>query len=176
MPSDPVMPSPPNGAAKPDPGLPTVTPPSGSMFFRLFGVPALLVGGLVLLLILLQPVIGKFGSFLGRGWGSPSPEKFLSDLDNPNNEVRWRAASDLGQVLLRDDNLASDSAFALQLTQRLRKVLDTSSAFEKAHAEHAAKLSPADEAAELKKLEPDRDYVLLLTQCLGRFMVPVGAP
>jgi hypothetical protein len=176
MPSDSPAVPPPNGEAKPDPGLPTVTPPSGSMFFRLFGVPALIVGGLVLVLILAQPLIGKFGSLLGRGWGSASPEKFLRDLDNTNKEVRWRAADDLAQVLLRDDNLASDSAFALQLTQRLRRTLDTSAPFEKAHAEQYAKLSPEEENRELKKLESDRDYVLLLAQCLSRFMVPVGAP
>jgi hypothetical protein len=158
-------------------GLPTVTPPSGSMFFRLFGVPALIVGGLVLLLIVGQPLVSKFGKyFLGRTWGGGSPEQFLRDLDNNNKEVRWRAANDLAQVLLRDDNLASDSAFALQLSQRLRRTLDSSAPFEKAHAEHFAKLSPAEEASELKNRDPERDYILLLTQCLGRFMVPVGAP
>src|SRR5579871_941627 len=118
---------PPNGEAKAAPGLPTVTPPTGSMFFRLFGVPALIVGGLVLVLIVAQPLIGKFGKyFLGRAWGTASPEQFLRDLDNTNKEVRWRAASDLAQVLLRDDDLASNSAFALQLTQRLRRTLDNS--------------------------------------------------
>lgn len=151
----------------PTPGLPTVTPPTGGMFLRLFGIPALIVGGLVLTLILVLPLLGKFSKFLGRSWGSASPEQFLRDLDNTNKEVRWRAASDLAQVLLRDDTLASDSAFALQLTQRLRKTLDTSAALEKALAA---------QPGELAKLEPDRDYVLLLTQCLGHFMVPVGAP
>jgi hypothetical protein len=162
---------------QPNPGLPTVTPPSGSMFFRLFGVPALIVGALVLLLIVGQPLVNKFGKyFLGRTWGGGSPEQFLRDLDNSNKEVRWRAANDLAQVLLRDDNLASDSSFALQLNQRLRRTLDSSAPFEKAHAEHFAKLSPAEEASELRKLDPERDYILLLTQCLGHFMVPVGAP
>ncbi len=160
-----------------NPGLPTVTPPSGSMFFRLFGVPALIVGGLVLLLIVGQPLIGKFGKhFLGRTWGGGSPEQFLRDLDNSNKEVRWRAANDLAQVLLRDDNLASDSAFALQLCQRLRRTLDSSAPLEKAHAERIGKLTPEDEASELKKLDPERDYILLLTQCLGHFMIPVGVP
>lgn len=160
-----------------NPGLPTVTPPSGGMFFRLFGVPALIVGGLVLALIVAQPLIGKFGKyFLGRAWGSASPEQFLRDLDNRNGEVRWRAASDLAQVLLRDDNLASNSAFALQLVQRLRRTLDSSAPFEKAHAEHFGRISPEDEASDLKKLDPDRNYILLLTQCLGHFIVPVGAP
>jgi hypothetical protein len=161
----------------PDPGLPTVTPPSGSMFFRLFGVPALIVGGLVLLLIVGQPLLNKVGKYFGRNWwGSASPEQFLRNLDDNNSEVRWRAANDLAQVLLRDDDLASNSAFALQLTQRLQRVLASSAPFEKAHAEHFAKLNPAEEASELKKLDPDRNYILLLAQCLGHFMVPAGAP
>jgi hypothetical protein len=177
MPADSPLTPPPNGEVKSDPGLPTVTPPTGSMFFRLFGVPALIVGGLVLVLIVGQPLLGKFSKyFLGRAWGSASPSQFLRDLDNTNKEVRWRAANDLAQVLLRDDNLASDSAFALQLTQRLRRTLDSSAPFEKIYAEHAAKLSPDEETRERTKLEPDRDYIVLLAQCLSRFMVPVGAP
>jgi hypothetical protein len=178
MPSDSPIPPSPSGETKPDPGLPTVTPPSGGMFLRLFGVPALIVGGLVLVLIVAQPLIGTATKFLlGRAWGaSRTPEQFLHDLDDSNPEVRWRAANDLTQVLLRDDALASDSGFALQLTQRLRKALDTSAPFEKAHAEQFGKLSTADEGRELKKLEPDRDYILLLTQCLSHFMVPVGTP
>jgi hypothetical protein len=128
-------------------------------------------------LIVAQPLLNKAGKFfVGRSWGTSSPEQFLRDLDNPNKEVRWRAANDLTQVLLRDDTLASDSAFALQLTQRLRKVLDTSAPFEKTHAEQFAKLSAADKPRELAKLEPDRDYIPLLAQCLSHFMVPVGAP
>jgi hypothetical protein len=161
----------------PAPGLPTVTPPSGSMFIRLFGEPALIVGGLVLLLIVGQPLLGKLSKyFLGRAWGSASPEQYLRDLDSSNAEVRWRTASDLDQVLLRDVDLASNSDFALQLVQRLRRVLDSSAPLEKAHAERFAKLSPQEEASELKKLDADRTYVLWLTQCLGHFMVPVGAP
>jgi hypothetical protein len=167
----------PNGEAKPNPGLPTVTPPSGGMFFRLFGVPALIVGGLVLALIVAQPLIGKFGKyFLGRTWGSASPEQFLRDLDDANGEVRWRAAQDLAQVLLRDENLASDSAFALQLVQRLHHALDSSTALEKVHAEHFGKLTPKEEAYERKKLEPERNYIQFLIQSLGHFMVPVGVP
>jgi len=176
MPSVPPLNPLPDGEARANPGLPTVTPPSGSMFIRLFGVPALIVGGLVLLLIVGQPLVGKFSRyFLGRTWGSASPEQFLRDLDNNNKEVRWRAANDLAQVLLRDDALASDSAFALQLEQRLRRMLDSSAPFEKAYAEHFAKLAPDEKARELAQLGPDRDYILLLVQCLGHFMVPVGA-
>jgi hypothetical protein len=178
MPSDTPVPPSPNGAAKPDPGLPTVTPPTGGMFLRLFGVPALIVGGLVLILIVAQPLIGRASKFLlGRAWGaSRTPEQFLHEIDNTNAEVRWRAANDLAQVLLRDDALASDAHFALQLTSRLRKALDASAPFEKAHADHFATLKPEDEARELAKLTPERDYILLLAQCLGHFMVPAGAP
>lgn len=167
-----------NGEAKPNPGLPTVTPPTGGMFLRLFGVPALIVGGLVLILIVAQPLIGRASKFLlGRAWGaSRTPEQFLSEIDNTNAEVRWRAANDLAQVLLRDDALASDANFALQLTSRLRKALDTSAPFEKAHAEHFAAQKPEDETRELAKLDPERNYILLLAQCLGHFMVPAGAP
>jgi hypothetical protein len=178
MPSESHVPPPFNGEPRPEPGLPTVTPPSGSMFLRLFGVPALLVGGLVIVLIVAQPFIGKATKFLlGRAWGdSRTPEQFLHELDNTNKEIRWRAANDLTQVLLRDDALASDGNLALHLTQRLRKVLDASAPFEKAHAEHFATLSPDVEERELAKLEPDRNYILLLTKCLSHFMVPVGVP
>lgn len=158
-------------SSPPDPGLPTVTPPSGSMFFRLFGVPALIVGGVVLVLILVLPMIPKFSK-----WGSASPEKFLRDLDDNNPEIRWRAAQDLAQVLLRDDNLASNSAFALQLVQRLQHVLDSSATLEKAHAEQFGKLTQKEEANELKRLEPERNYIQFLIQALGHFMVPVGVP
>lgn len=168
MPSDSLAPQS-NGEGKPQPGLPTVTPPTGGMFLRLFGVPALIVGVVVLLLILLQPLIGKY---LG---GSISAEQALRELDNPNKEVRWRAAEKIAQVLPRDAGLASDSAFALQLVLRLRKTLEASAPFEKTHAEQFGKLSPQDEARELAKLDPERNYVNLLSQCLGHFLVPAGA-
>ena len=177
MPSDPRFTQQPNSVPKPVPGLPTVTPPSGTMFLRLFGVPALIVGGVVILLIVAQPLIGTATKFLiGRAWGaSRTPEQFLNDIKSTNTEVRWRAANDLAQVLLRDDALASDGNFALQLNQELRKALDSSDPAEAIYAERSAKLKPDEEARELKKLEDDRKYILLLTQCLGHFMVPVGA-
>jgi hypothetical protein len=176
MSSDPHVPPPSNGT--PPPGLPTVTPPSGGMFLRLFGVPALIVGGLVIGAIIAQPLLGKATKFLlGRAWGSSrSPEQYLQELKNTNKDIRWRAANDLTQVLLRDNALASDSNFALQLAHELRKTLDESAPFEKIHAERFATLTEDDKKRELAKLEPDRNYVLLLAQCLSRFMVPVGAP
>jgi hypothetical protein len=163
---------------RPEVGLPTVTPPTGGMFLRLFGVPALIVGGLVLLLIVAQPLIGRATrALMGRTWaGSRTPDQYLRELDDSNAEVRWRAASDLAQVLLRDDQLASNGDFALQLADRLQKTLQSSAPQEEAHARRAAGLSPEDARREVKKLEPDRNYILLLASCLGHFMVPVGTP
>jgi hypothetical protein len=148
------------------------------MFLRLFGVPALIVGGLVLALIVAQPLIGHVSKFLlGRAWGtSRTPEQFLRELDDTNAEVRWRAASDLAQVLLRDDRLASDGGFALQLADRLQKALAESAPQEEAYAKRAPTLGQDESNRELAKLEPQRNYILLLSSCLGHFMVPVGAP
>src|SRR4051812_24089917 len=102
-------------------GLPPVQPPSGRQILRLFVVPALIV--LVLVgLFLVGPSLARG---LGRLFGlasadTRSADGFLRDLDSSNPEVRWRAASDLAQVLLRKPELASDADFALALAERLR--------------------------------------------------------
>ena len=159
------------------PGLPTVTPPSGLMVLRMFVVPAAIVAVLVLLFLAGQPLYDWIGRLAGRPSGETrSAEQFLRDLDNGNPEVRWRAASDLGQVLLRDPKLASDTRFALKLGDRLQQALGASAAAEESYAKRVGSL-PADEARkELQKLEAERSYVQYLTACLGNFMVPVGAP
>src|SRR5438128_11680673 len=100
----------------PDPakGLPPVRPPSGRHVAQLFLVPGLIVGGAVAIL-------------LGFSWlagGSRTPDQFLKNIDSANADIRWRAASDLAQVLKRDETLASDPAFALRLAERLQKALD----------------------------------------------------
>src|ERR1700733_3620999 len=103
MSSDASSPTPP-----PDPGLPPVQPPSGQMILRLFIVPAVIVGVLVLLFLVGPTLHGWFNQLVGRSSADTrSAEQFLHDLDNPNPEVRWRAASDLAQVLLRNDALAA---------------------------------------------------------------------
>src|SRR5947209_18261178 len=95
-----------------DPGLPPVTPPSGTMILRLFLVPALIVVGLVGLFLIGPKIANWAGQLVGRSWGEArSGEAFLRDLDDANPEVRWRAASDLAQVLLRNDQLAADVGF-----------------------------------------------------------------
>lgn len=178
-------------------GLPPVTPPSGKFIARLFLIPLLIVGGIALVFF---GIIWLFGDVLGGLGGMRTPAQFLDKLDRSNPDVRWRAAADLAQVLLRDDQMASDPRFALDLTDRLRKGMDTSAATEKAITDRLRKqphLVPrlsklvqnqpdperdASDAewkaleADWKKLEPDLNYVMYLSACLGNFMLPTGAP
>ena len=156
-----------NGAVKPPPaGLPPVAPPSGKLMLQLFLVPGLIVAVLVVFWLLGGWIFGV----------SYSKESFLSRLKDPNAEVRWRAAENLAQVLLRDDALASDGEFARQLALLLEKTRDASRPAEEGYAERVKTLSKEDAKAEQAKLEPDRNFVSYLSACLGGFMVPVGAP
>src|SRR5579864_9281961 len=102
-------------------GLPPVQPPSGRHIARMFIVPGLIVASIVGILLVFTWLFG----------GPRSPEAFLKKLDDPNPEVRWRTASDLAQVLLRDKEMAANADFALQLTQRLDKAIQGSKAAEK---------------------------------------------
>ncbi len=153
-----------NHAAPPDRGLPPVVPPTGRFLAQLFVVPGLIVAFVVALL-------------LGANWllgGARTPEQFLQNLDNPNPEVRWRAADDLAQVLLRDDHLASDPRFALDLSVRLRRALEASAPAEQDYAERMHKDQVAENDPARKKLEADRAYIHYLMACLSDFIVPAG--
>src|SRR5947209_7767626 len=103
-----------NGTPSPsaDPGLPPVAPPSGRFIAQLFLVPGLIT--LVLVLIWLA------GHYLVAE--KRSPKYFIDNLDSSNEDIRWRAASDLAQVLKRPESidLASDAGFALDLAERLK--------------------------------------------------------
>ncbi len=158
----------------PDPGLPAVSPPTGRMFLRLFLVPALIVGGLVAGLVLVSWA-GRLLTGRTSGEGR-SAEQFLRSLDDANASVRWQGASDLAQTLLRDDRLASDPKFALELAGRLDRARTASAAAEQSFADRLAAMPPAQAAAEREKLLADRKYILYLAACLGNCMVPVGAP
>lgn len=147
-------------------GFPPVEPPSGKLLAQLFLVPGLIVAGVVVLLLFFNWLVS----------GPRNPESFLRKLDDANSEVRWRSAADLSQVLLRDDRLASDPAFALALAQRLDRARAGSAEVEAAFAERAGKLSPEEFRKEQAKLEQERNYINYLSACLGNFMVPVGAP
>jgi hypothetical protein len=147
------------------------------MILRLFLVPALIVAGLVLLFLAGPTLSAWFSRVAGRpSAGGYTPEQFLRSLDDPNPEVRWRAASDLAQVLLRDDGLASDADFALELAGRLQRALADSAPAEKEAAPRLDRLSWKEGASERARLEPQRNYIMFLGACLGNFMVPVGAP
>lgn len=161
QPENNVSPPPPPG-----PGLPPVAPPTGSFIVRLFLVPGLIVTLVVVLLIVVRWFLST----------SASADSFLKRLDDPNPEVRWRAASDLSQRLLRDEKLASDGAFALQLADRLQRTLAGSGAAEVELAKKINTLSPDQREVERRKLEPERNYIRFLTPCLGKFIVPVGVP
>jgi hypothetical protein len=162
-------------ASLPPAGLPPVAPPSGKLMLQLFLVPGLIVAFLV-------------AAWLIGGWlfgVSYSKEQFLSELDDPNTQVRWRAWEQLSQVLPRDDKLASDGDFARQLGLLLEKKRDLSRPAEKAYVDFLTLLDKEglDDArrkekaeAEQRKLEPDRDSITFLSASLGGFMVPVGAP
>src|SRR3954469_9223602 len=109
------MPSDLNGTAGRDAakGLPPVVAPSGRFIAQLFLVPGLIVAGAVVVL-------------LGFSWlagGPRSPAAFLPHLGGPNPDIRWPTASDLAQVLRRDDALATDAAFGLNLADLLREAL-----------------------------------------------------
>jgi len=159
----------------PPEGLPPVKPPSGKFIAQLFVVPLLIVIGILALFFAMR---GLFG------FGSPrTAEQYLQNLDQTNADVRWRAAQDLAQVLLRDDQLASNPKFALDLADRLRQTLIDSASREKALADLTAKLpatpSEVDNKAVTKafnELEASRKYALYLGASLGSFTVPVGVP
>src|SRR5262249_13317570 len=97
----------------PAPWLPVVVPPSVKFIIQVFLGPFIIVTIVVGFLLLVNWLAGN----------ARSPDDFLKKLDNPNSDIRWRGAEDLAQVLKRDDYLASDPNFALELASRLRQAL-----------------------------------------------------
>jgi hypothetical protein len=154
-------------------GLPPVKPPSGKFIAQLFLVPLLIVVGILGLFFVLRGLIG-----IG---GPHTAQQFLDNLDQTNSDVRWRAAEDLAQVLPRDDKLASDPKFALNLAERLRQTLKDCLTNEDRVAELKVKQSstPSDDEQKafnkaVKDLEASREYAHYLAASLGGFTVPVG--
>src|SRR5579884_546865 len=157
----------PNGAATataPPAGLPTVRPPSGKFIVQLFLVPGLIVALIVGVLLLFTWLFG----------GPRTPEEWLKKLDSDNADVRWRAAADLAQTLRRDQRLASDPNFALQLALRLRRSLNETRTTEKDLA--GGQFSGEEANRQRKELEPKRNFQNFLCACLGNFVVPSGGP
>jgi hypothetical protein len=154
-------------APEPVKGLPTVTAPSGRHIVQLFLIPGLIVAGAVTIL-------------LGFSWlagGSRTPEQFLKNIDSANKDIRWRAANDLAQVLKRDDKLAANTAFGLQIVEHLNRALADLERSEKSLSEIDTKDANAQARSEAHEaLVTQRNYVQFLIACLGNFSVPVGAP
>ncbi len=148
-------------------GLPTVLPPTGGHIVKMFVVPLLIVGGLLLGSFLFLRLTG--GSVLR------TPQDFLKDLRSGNDDVRKRAANDLAQLLARDDQLASDPAFGLDLADELP------GAIAEADREQA---SPPEQQTATSFTLIDRDltlqlgdnYLFYLTACVSHLDTPVGVP
>jgi hypothetical protein len=137
--------------------LPPVAPPSAKFLVQLFVVPALIVGVLVLLALLVT-----------RG-GPREPEAYLADLRSTNGDVRWRAAEELAQVLPQDrekaePRFAYNVPFALELATLMRQGLQRESELLKAGS------------GESKALDEQRNAIRYLVDALGDFNVPVTAP
>jgi hypothetical protein len=150
------------------PGLPPVAPPSGRFIAQLFLVPGLIVFVLVLIWLAGHYLVAE----------KRSPDYFLRNLDSSNEDIRWRAASDLAQVLNRPESidLASDSKFALELTERLEVALRDLEKQEQELAKESGKMSEQERLKAARRLKPQRKYVLFLISALGGFTAPVSAP
>ncbi|MFL5330201.1 MAG: hypothetical protein ACJ8C4_14970 [Gemmataceae bacterium] len=138
-------------------GLPPVVPPSGKYIAQLFIVPGLIVAGAVSVLL--------FFSWMASG--PRTPEGFLAGLRNINPEIRWRAASDLAQVLMRDPELAANANFGLDLAVQLKDALP-------AMRKDTPPASP-ETAAARGQFMMQRSEVRYLAACLGHMSTPVGA-
>lgn len=166
MPSE----TPPAGipSTPPPRGLPPVTPPSGKFIAQLFLVPGMIVLFAVLLLLMFRYLFG----------GSYAPEQFLRQLDDANPDIRWRGASDLAQVLEKNESLPlrADVAFAQQLARRLQLAIDDLNAEEKALSEASAHKPSEERDKAWRKLAPLRKNVNFLAAAVSRFHAPVALP
>jgi hypothetical protein len=168
-PEEPTMPSEPPLPANPDPatGLPPVAPPSARMIMQLFIVPMIIIA------VVLVVVGGVRYLLVG---GHHDPAEYLKKLDDPNLDVRWRAAEDLASELAGDDRLASDPGFALDLADRLQRSLQANAAADRDYARKLSAATSHQTPPPPKDLDAERKFILYLTSCLGNMMVPAGEP
>lgn len=156
----------PPGNALPEKGLPPVVPLTGRFIGQLFLVPMIIVVVLVAIL-------------LGFSWlagGPRTPKDYLDHLRSSNAEFRWRAAEDLAQTLLRDDQLASDPRFALDLTGRVHQSLANVRSLEQGMADRLRDPARGVTEAEQKAWQEEQNNLFYLSACLGNLTIPVGAP
>jgi hypothetical protein len=147
-------------------GLPPVVPPSGKFIAQLFLVPFIIVTSILGFVLLVNWLVGR----------GHNPDDFIERLDSSNPDVRWRAAEDLAQVLLRDDSLAANPGFALDLAERLQLALRRLAAEEKNAKERAVPTALGGAVQGDEAMESEANYVLYLSACLGNFSIPVGVP
>ena len=148
-------------------GLPVVVPPSGTFIAQLFLVPFLIVTLVVCFLITINWLVG----------GTRSPKDFLDKLDSANPEVRWRGAEELAQYLQREESLAANPSFALELCERLESAVKELTSQEKELADFK-KQSPDSSSLErkTKAFQQTENYVVYLSSCVASSIIPVGAP
>jgi hypothetical protein len=139
------------------PGLPPITPPSARFLAQLFLVPGLIVIVAVAILLGFSWLVGL----------SRTPQRFLQDLKSDNAEVRWRAASDLAQVLKRDPVLASNPHFCLDLADLLEGAMRDD------EPDGRRKPLLSSPGAVLEPTPATR-FIQYLMNCLGTCNLPVG--
>jgi hypothetical protein len=146
-------------------GLPPVQPPSAKFIVQLFVVPALIVLGVLIPVVLLVRGCAK------------SPEELLADLHSANSDVRWRAAEQLAQMMPRDrqealPRFAFNVKFALDLTGLLQSVLKDEASL----VQQIGSRSNAEAAKENKALDEQQKMIRFLVSTLGNFNIPIPAP
>ena len=161
-------------------GLPPVEPPSGRFIVQLFVVPGVIVLAVVLVLMA-----------IAYSTSQNTPEYYLARLDSDNADIRWRAASDLAQILKRPEGGSlrwkADAHFGLELAERLRKSLhdlaDAEAEVQQKLAlnqqqmkEHGRTMSAAEVDVAWRRIAPLRNHVSFLASALGDLHVPVGVP
>ncbi len=159
-----------NDAPPPTPGLPPVQPPSGRFIVQLFVVPGLIIAVVVLFV-------------LGLSYWKKrerEPNYFLNQLDSDNADIRWRGASDLSQILKRQEPAAlrwkADPKFALELAERLDLAFKRLVQEEASLGAEIARSTDKDKLLLWRKLRVTRDHVSFLASALGEFHIPVGVP
>jgi hypothetical protein len=156
------------------PALPPVEPPSGRFLAQLFLVPLLIVSVLVLLALAgLWWSKGRYGQDV-----EATSAHFLRDLGSANEDIWWRGAHELAQVIQRPESLALASypKFSLDLADKLRQEWGQLEQDEKAAYERMKSLPPEEHEGARARLRPLRERVLFLIAALGDFTVPTGAP
>jgi hypothetical protein len=143
-----------------------VQPPSGKHIAQMFLVPFLIVSSIVVVI----------GGILWFVLAPHPPEYYLKGLRNTNTDVRWRTAEELANVLPRNDTLATDPEFALQLTELLKQWLDQNKQNEERGAAARVQSAAPEEGATARELDEQRNSIKFVIQSLGHFYVPVAAP